>query len=132
MSDYSEGKPVSARLEFSGEVALKAETPMLIWSVTGHTWPGMAAHLTEPPLQSSGSPGGGTGATTPTPQPTQYVAVCDALHPSDLLGVNADGTWFGGTFDNLRDACNVVSTHEDGSAHVALYLGSHLVAVACS
>jgi hypothetical protein len=42
-----------------------------------------------------------------------------------------NGTWAVGVFDNLHEACGHAGAHEDGMAHVALYLGSHLVAVAC-
>jgi hypothetical protein len=130
MSDYSAGKPVSARLAFSDEKVLKAETPMLIWHV--HSWPGMAAHLTEPPLEGSAPTGTGVSTSSPTAQPERYVAVCDQQHSSDTPGVISDGTWFGGTFDNLRDACGVAAAHEDGFGHAALDLGSYLVAVACN
>jgi hypothetical protein len=66
MSGYSQDKFVSARLEFGPDKVLKAETPMIIWHL--HSWAGMAAHLTEPPLEGS-SPGGGGVATPPSPQP---------------------------------------------------------------
>jgi hypothetical protein len=126
MSDYSGDKFVSARLAFSEDKVLKAETPMVIWHT--HSWPGMAAHLTEPPLEGTG---GGSGVGTPVPQPEQYVAVCEALHGVDVLGALPNGTWAGNVVDNLRDACNEAAAHEDGQAHVAIYLGSHLVAVSC-
>ena len=131
MSDYSDDKFVSARLVFSDEKVLKAETPMVIWHV--HSWPGMAAHLTEPPLEgSTEGTGGGSGSSTPTPLPEQYVALCESTsHPSDMLGVLPNGTWVVGIYDNMRDACGQAMAHEDGMAHVAMYLGSNLVGVTC-
>jgi hypothetical protein len=130
MSDYSETGPVSARLVFSNEKALKAETPMVIWHVD--RLPGLIGHLTEPPLEG-GSTSSSGGETTSAPQPEEYMAICDEVqHPSDLPGVTDSGAWLGNVVDNLRDACNAAAAHEDGLAHVTLRLGSHLVAVQCS
>jgi hypothetical protein len=127
MSDYSGDKFVSARLAFVDEKVLRSETPMVIYHV--HSWPGMAAHLTEPPLESSG---GGTSFAPSAPLPERYVALCEAQHSSDVPGtVLPNGTWAGDVVDDLRLACGQASSHEDGQAHVALYLGSHLVAVSC-
>jgi hypothetical protein len=127
VSEYD--KPLLARLSF-GDKVLDAESPMVIWHVP--SWPGMAAHLTQPPLASVPvPPGSGVPEGPVLPPPERYVAVCDLQHPSDLPGTNPDGTWFGGAFDNRRDACGVVAVHDDGFAHVALDLGTYLVAVQC-
>ena len=128
MSDYSGDKFVSARLAFVDEKLLKSDTPMVIWFTD--SWPGMAEHLTEPPLEGGATTGGG-GHIEPVPLPETYAALCEAQHSSDVLGTLPNGTWAGNVVDNLRDACNEASAHEDGQARVAVYLGSHLVAVSC-
>ena len=51
---------------------------------------------------------------------------------ADLPGTLGDGTWATDIFTNLQDACGQAFAHEDGMAHVAVYLGSHLVAVQCN
>jgi len=130
MSGYSEKSPMSARLEFANEKVLEAETPMVIWHVD--RLPGLIGHLTEPPLEGGSTSGGSGVETTPKPQPGEYVAICDAVvHSPDLLGVDGNGVWTGAVFDNLHDACGSAAAHEDGFAHVAVRLGTHLVAVQC-
>ena len=90
-------------------------------------------HLTEGYVQPA--PGaqvtfpGKSGGRPKPPPPTVFVAVCSQSHTLDDPGVDANGNWSSGVFDDCQAAFSAAAGHEHAVDRVEAIIGPVGVAI---